>query len=164
MQAHVEVSEMSSSRRWLIIFAIVISILVVATVSLVLLTNGNRVALLPVDTPQGTVQRYLIAINQSDYQEAYGYLSFDPSQKILTYGDWLSTITGVQPSTQSEWKATLDKTTQNGDNAAVQVTIDTIRPGGLFGNPLSSQQIIFQLSKTNGIWLITSPTYIYWIY
>ncbi len=156
---------MNSSRRWLIIFAIVISSLVITTVSLVLFTKGNEVALLPEDTPQGIVQRYLIAVQEKNYQKAYNYLSFDPSQKIKTYDDWLRMVIGTpQISNQPTWKATLGKTTQNGDNATVEVIIDTFRPGGPFEDPLRSQQIIFQLSKIDGKWLITSPTYIYWIY
>jgi hypothetical protein len=156
---------MNSSRRWLFIFAIVISILVIATISLVLLTKGNEVTLLPEDTPQGIVQRYLIAVQEKNYQEAYNYLSFDPSEKTQTYDDWLRMVIGApQISNQPVWKATLGKTTQNGDNATVEVIIDTFRPGGLFEDPLHSQQIIFQLSKIDGKWLITSPTYIYWIY
>ena len=156
---------MNSSRRWLIILAIVISILVVATVSLVLLTKGSEVTLLPEDTPQGIVQRYLIAVQEKNYQKAYNYLSFDPSQKIKAYDDGLRMVIG-EPliSNQPTWKATLGKTTQNGDNATVEVIIDTFRPGGPFEDPLRSQQIIFQLSKIDGEWLITSPTYIYWIY
>ena len=123
---------MNSSRRWLIIFAIVISILVIATVSLVLLTKGNEVALLSEDTPQGIVQRYLIAVQEKNYQKAYNYLSFDPSQKIKTYDDSFRTVIGEpQISNQPVRKATLDKTTQNG-SFTVEVTIDTFRPGWTF--------------------------------
>jgi hypothetical protein len=154
---------MNSSNRWLIIFAIVIGILVIATVSLVLLIKGNEVTLLPEDTPQGIVQRYLIAVQEKDYPMAYNYLYFDSSQKNQTYNDWLSMVMPQAPY-QTTWKATLGKTTQNGNNATVEVVIDTIRPGGPFGNPTSSQQVVFQLSKIDGKWLITSPTYIYWIY
>ena len=156
---------MNSSRRWLIIFAVVISILVITTVSVVLLTKGNEVVLLPENTSQGIVQRYLIAIQEKNYQKAYNYLSFDPSQKTTTYDDWLRMVIGEpQISNQPEWKATLGKATQNGDNATVEVTIDTIHPGGPFEDPLRNQRIIFQLSKVDGKWLITSRTYIYWIY
>jgi len=154
---------MNSSNRWLIIFAIVIGILVIATVSLVLLIKGNEVTLLPEDTPQGIVQRYLIAVQEKDYPVAYEYLYFDSSQKNQTYNDWLSMVM-PQASNQATWKATLGNTTQNGNNATVEVIIDTVRPGGPFGNPTSSQQILFQLSKIDGKWLIASPTYIYWIY
>jgi hypothetical protein len=158
---------MNSSRVWLIIFAIVVSILVIATVSLVLLTKGNEVNILPDNTPQGIVQRYLVALQEKDYQKAYTFLSFDPSEKIQTYNDWLRmVIGGPQISNQSAWKAALGKTTQNGegDNATVEVIIDTFRPGGPFEDPVRSQSIIFQLRKINDQWLITSPTYIFWIY
>jgi hypothetical protein len=156
---------MNSSRKWLIIFAIVMGILVAATVSLVLLTKEKEVALLPEDTPQGLVQHYLIAVQEKNYQKAYNYLSFEPAQKNETYGDWLRMVTGEpQISNQAVWKATLGKTTQNEDNATVEVIIDTFHPGGPFGDPLRSETIIFQLIKIDGKWLITSPTYIYWIY
>ena len=154
-----------NSRRWLIVFAVIIGILAIITVSLVLSTKGNQVALLPEDTPQGIVQRYLIAIQEQNYREAYGYLSFDPSQKITTYDYWLRMVGGIpQMPYQATWKATLGKTTQNGDGANVEVSIDTFCPGGPFVDPVRSQLIIFQLAKIGGKWLITSPTYIYWIY
>ena len=151
-----------NSRRWLIIFGIIIGALAIATISLVLLTKNNQVALLPEDTPQGTVQRYLVAVQQQDYRTAYNYLSFDPSQKITTYDDWLRQMPQMQY--QSTWKATLGQTTQTGDSATVQVNIDTFRPDGPFVSPARSQLLIFQLARIGGKWLITSPTYIYWIY
>ena len=154
-----------NSRRWLIAFASIIGILAIATVSLVLLTRDNEVALLPEGTPQGTVQRYLIAIQEQNYREAYSYLSFDPSEKITTYDDWLRMVGGIPQMPYSvTWKATLGKMTQNVDVASVEVAIDTFRPEGPFIDPVRTQLIIFQLAKISGQWLITSPTYIYWIY
>jgi hypothetical protein len=162
-EVYLEVVEMNSSRRWLFIFTIVIGILVIAAVSLVLLTKGNKVTLLAEDSPQGVVQRYLIAIQEKDYQQAFNYFSFNPTDKIMTYNDWLMMV-GPQASSQSAWKAALGKVTLNGNNATVEVTIDTARPGGLFGNSQTSQLIIFQLTKTANSWWITSPTYVSWIY
>ena len=158
---------MNSSRRWLVIFAIAIGVLVLATVSLVLFTKNSQVTLLSADTPQGTVQRYLIALQEKDYQKAYSYLSFDSSLKMpyMSYNDWLSSVSAM-PGTynQTAWKATLGKVTLDGDNATVEVTIDTFRAGGLFSNSQNSQIIPFQLSRTAGVWFITSPNYVYWIY
>ena len=154
---------MNSSRRWLIIFTIILSILVIATVSLVLFTKGNKVTLLPEDSPQGTVQRYLLAIHDKDYQKAFSYLSFSPTDKITTYNDWILMIGSPQMG-QSVWKATLGKITLNSDTATVEVTVDTIRMGGLFNNSQFSQQIDFLLVKKGNSWFITSPTYINWIY
>ena len=154
---------MNSSRRWLFIFAIVIGVLVIATVSLVLFTKGNKVTLLPEDSPQGTVQRYLMAIQEKDYQKAFGYLSFSPTDKITSFSDWLMMV-GPQSSSQSVWRATLGTVTENENNATVEINIDTLRSGGLFGDSQFSQQINFLLIKKGNSWFITSPTYIYWIY
>ena len=154
---------MNSSRRWLFIFAIVIGVLVIATVSLVLLTKGNKVTLLPEDSPQGTVQRYLIAIQEKDYQRAFSYLSFSPTDKITSFSDWLMMV-GPQSSSQSVWRATLGTVTENENNATVEINIDTLHSGGLFGDSQFSQQINFLLIKKGNSWFITSPTYIYWIY
>ena len=152
---------MSSSRRWLTVFGIVIGILVITTVSLVLLTGAKTVVLLPAGTPQGIVQRYLTALQDKDYSLAYNYLSPGPPTKIQTYADWLRMMTSAG---QPVWKATLDWSRQTGDYANVQVTISTLRPGGPFYSPGRSQPVAFQLSRINGQWLITSPTYIFWLY
>ena len=154
---------MNSSRRWLFISAIVIGLLVIATVTLVLLTKGNKVTLLPEDSPQGTVQRYLMAIQEKDYQKAFGYLSFSPTDKITSFSDWLMMV-GPQSSSQSVWRATLGTVTENENNATVEINIDTLRSGGLFGDSQFSQQINFLLIKKGNSWFITSPNYIYWIY
>ena len=154
---------MNSSRRWLFISAIVIGLLVIATVTLVLLTKGNKVTLLPENSPQGTVQRYLMAIQEKDYQKAFGYLSFSPTDKITSFSDWLMMV-GPQSSSQSVWRATLGTVTENENNATVEINIDTLRSGGLFGDSQFSQQINFLLIKKGNSWFITSPNYIYWIY
>ena len=155
---------MNSSRRWLIIFATVIVVLVLATTLLVLLTGEDEAAMLPEDTPEGVVQRYLIAVQERNYQEAFNYLLFNPSEEIDSYDDWIRMrgVPGIADG--ATWKATLGETIQNGDDATVQVIIETLRPGGPFDNPVRSRQISFELKRIDGQWLITSPTYIFWIY
>lgn len=155
---------MNTSRRWLVIFGAAIGILVVVTIALVLLNRGGEVALQPEDTPQGTVQRYLVAIKDKDYRTAYSYLSINPSGKPLTYDDWVRSVPFSSTSNQSVWKASLGKTTVTAQEAMVEIVVDVFRPGGPFEDPLRTQNIIFQLSKVDGKWLITSPNYIYWIY
>ncbi len=152
---------MDSSRRWLIIFAIIIGVFVIATVSVVLFTKGNKVTLLSEDTPQGIVQRYLIAIQEKNFQKAFNYLSFSPTEKIITYDNW---IMGSYSLNTATWKASLGKTTQDGDIATVEVTLDIFRAGEPLSDTQRSQQITFQLKKIGNSWFITSPTYLYWIY
>lgn len=155
---------MNTSRRWLVIFGTAIGILLVLTVVLVLVNRGNEVPLQPEDTPQGTVQRYLIAINDKDYRTAYSYVSMTQSGKPMTYDEWVRSVPFYPTPNQSVWKASLGKTMITGQEASVEVIVDVFRPGGPFENPTRSQNIAFQLSKIDGKWLITSPSYLYWIY
>ena len=68
---------MDNSRRWFAVFASIIALLVLVSVVLVFISEGREARLLPADTPQGIVQRYLIALQKRDYQQAYGYLHFE---------------------------------------------------------------------------------------
>jgi len=156
---------MDSSRRWLLVFGSIVGVLVIVTIALVLFTGGNEPELLPRNTPEGTVQRYLIAIQDGDYQEAFGYLKFDASEPFINYEDWLRMVAGYPGDyNRSAWKATLGRTEQTGTNASIEVTIDTFRPGGPFEDPVQRQDLLFQLTRAGEGWLITSPTYIYWNY
>jgi hypothetical protein len=153
---------MNSSSKWLIIFAGIIGVLAVIAVVLVLATQGKNVTLLAADTPQGTVQRYLIALQDGDYQQGYTYLS--PNMPgTMSYDDWLSQNLN-RPAGQTGWRATLGKTVQNGNYATVDVAIETSYPGGMMSSSQSNLPVTFDLSETGNSWLITSPTYIYWIY
>ena len=82
---------MKSSSRLLLGFGITIGILVVVAVALVLSTRGS-VPLLPEDTPQGTVQRFLTALQNKDLQKAYTYLSLDVKGEKMPYQDWVNTM------------------------------------------------------------------------
>jgi hypothetical protein len=153
---------MNSSSKWLLVFAGIIGALALIAVILVLFTQGKNVALLAADTPQGTVQRYLIALEDGDYQQAYTYLS--PNMPDITpYGEWL-TQNQNGPASQTGWGATLGKTVQNGTYATVTVMIETSYPGGMMSSSQSDIPVTFDLTETGNSWLITSPTYIFWIY
>ena len=153
---------MNSSSKWLIIFAGIIGTLALIAVVLVLVTGGKNVTLLAADTPQGTVQRYLIALEDGDYQRGYTYLA--PNMPgTMSYDDWLSQNTN-RPAGQTGWRATLGKTVQNGNYATVEVMIETSYPGGMMSSSQSNLPVTFDLTETGNSWFITSPTYIYWIY
>jgi hypothetical protein len=154
---------MNSSSKWLLVFAGIIGALALTAVVLVLFTQGKNVTLLAADTPQGTVQRYLLALEDNDYQLAYTYLSPDMMTGMPPYNDWLSQNLN-RPAGQTGWRATLGKTVQNGSYATVEVMIETSYPGGLMSSSQSNLPVTFDLTETGNSWLITSPTYIYWIY
>ena len=153
---------MNSSRRWLVIFTVIIGAVAVIAVSLVLFTQGKNVTLLAADTPQGTVQRYLIALQNNDYRQAYGYLSHG-TPGMMSYNEWLTQNQNL-PAMQVSWEATLGQTVQNGNYATVSVMIETSYPDGLMNSSNYSQPLEFSLIGADNSWLITSPTYTYWIY
>jgi hypothetical protein len=158
-------SRVETSSKALIVFGIILTVLVAGVTALVFLAGNGEVSLLPEDSPEGTVQRYLIAINENRYQDAYSYLKFSPDDRIESYEDWLRMSVGwPDPYHQRTWKASLGETEITANKAAVGVVIDTFRPGGIFEDPVNSQNVLFSLQQESGRWFITSPLYIYWIY
>ena len=155
---------MKSSNRALAIFGAAIGLLALVTLVLVLVTGNRPVKLLPGDTPQGVVQRYLLAIDQSDYLTAWNYLAPQvPDGKPQTYEQWRQSFT--YPADRPAYKATLGASRIDGGQATVDVVIDTFRQyNGLFGNPVSTTRITFFLQQDGGTWKITDPTYVSWIY
>ena len=161
---------MRTSSRALIGFGAAIAVLVIVTIVLVLTLGKGNAALLSEKTPEGTVQRYLIAIQDQNYAAAYQYLSpqdLSPQvpenikEPVLTYDNWL---TSVQQSANSTWKADLGKVTISGDTASVTITIDVFREEGRLGNPVNTHDMTFMLKKADTGWLIISPTDLYWLY
>jgi hypothetical protein len=160
---------MKTSNRSLIGFGIAIALLVITTIVLVFTVGKTNPPLLSEDTPEGTVQRYLQAIQSKNYQVAYAYLLPPETQtpdnpKIppyFSYNEWLNS---VQNREEATWKATLGKVSYSGETASIEVLVNTFRPGGPFGNPVNSHSMSFFLKKVDFKWLITSPTDLYWLY
>ncbi|OGN88295.1 MAG: hypothetical protein A2Z74_05635 [Chloroflexi bacterium RBG_13_46_9] len=154
---------MKSSNRFLLGFGIAITILVVITITLVL-TNRGMAPLLPENTPQGTVQRFLLAVQDHDLQKAYSYLDVQESGRKLTYDDWIQSVSPRFQTSSPAWKATFGKTSISNNTATVEVLIDIFEPAGPFDNPIRTQIDNYQLKQENGKWFITSRPWLYWFY
>ena len=156
---------MKSSNRTLVGFGIGIGALVTITIILVLTLGGGNPTILPENTPQGVVQRYLQAVQEKNYQIAYNYLApadpKNPNGPFQSYDNW---VMSTQNSNNSTWKANLSNVNINGDNATVEVMIDIFIPGGPLANPVRTNTLTFILNKRASNWLITSPTDLYWLY
>jgi hypothetical protein len=155
-----------SSSRLLLGFGIGIAVLVIITVVLALALGQKNAPLMDSDTPEGVVQRFLLAVQSKDYPAAYNYLlppdtTADDKSPPRTF-EWFSS--SAQNVSNNTWKASLGKTSINGENASVEITLEVFVSGGPFGNPIRSQNIIFSLKKVGSAWLITSPTDMYWLY
>jgi hypothetical protein len=142
-------------------------LLVVVAVVLVLTTTGNgSLNLLPENTPEGIVQRYLLATEAGDYEEAYSYLSPSAIAKETYYSSYEKWSQGfLQNQRTNAWRATLGKSVITDDKASVTVTIDVFRPDAPFIDPVSTSYYTFMLKKEGAFWRITSPVfplYFYW--
>jgi len=154
---------MKSSNRFLLGFGIILVVLIAITTTLVLL-NRDNVSMLPENTPEGTVQRFLLAVQEQDFQKAYSYLRIEEKGIKLTYDDWLQSVSPRFQTASVLWKATLGKTTVSGDTATVEVLIDIFQPGGPFENPVRTQIENYQLKLVNNQWFITTHPWLYWFY
>ena len=154
---------MSSTHKVLVVFGAILATLVIAVTALVFLVDAPAAELLPEDTPEGTVQRYLVAVHENRFEDAYAYLKFSSYERVGTFEEWMQFYVGwPEPTKQHTWKATLAEIYTEGSKSAVEVIIDTFRPGSIFENPIYSQNVFFTLERFEGKWFITSPVYIYW--
>ncbi len=152
---------MKSSSRLLLAFGAAIGVLATVAVVLVLTLPGAGVSLLPEDTPEGTVQGYLLALEDEDYLKAYSYLSSSVREE-RPYERWSRPFVGG--GERPGWKATLGKSEVRGNEATVDVVIDVFRPRGPFEDPVRTSYVTFFLKKEGDFWRITTPDNLWWIY
>jgi hypothetical protein len=156
--------KMKSQNRLLIGFGIAIAILVFVAIALVLTVGQQKPAMLAEGTPEGTVQRYLVALQNKEFDKAYDFLSSEATSefpKPQTRDMWIQSAQGLQ---ELAWKANLGKVSVTGDTARVEVNIQTFRAGGAFDNNSYSRNVTFFLKKQGQSWLITSPRETYILY
>ena len=152
---------MRASTRFLVISGVAIGVLVVVAVVLVLTVGQPDTALLPEGTPDGVVQRYLLALEAESYEEAYGYLH-STTRAETSYDSWGRPISWYEE--KPGWKATLGESSVAGDVATVEVTHSLFRPGDLLVDPVRTRQLTFHLEKEGASWGITSPTWLGFLY
>ncbi len=148
---------MKSSNRLLIGFAIAVVALVGVAVGLALtLGSGQPGKLLDENTPEGSVQRFLLAVQERDFTEACRYMSITEDCQV-----WWSRRGFLG---ERSWKATLGQSRVNGDEATVEVMFDVFRPGGPFEDPVRTNRATFFLKKVDGMWRIKEPLELWWLY
>jgi hypothetical protein len=154
---------MKASNRFLLGFGIGIAVLIVVTLVLVLTAREN-ISLLPENTPEGTVQRFLLAIQEKDYPKAFTHLRIVEDKRSPTYEEWVLSVRPPSQSLQTAWKAVLGETRLAGATATVEVMVDVFRPGGPFENPVRTDTVLFHLEKTGDTWFITSRPALFWLW
>lgn len=154
---------MSSSSRFLLGFGVLILVIVAISVIIAVIGSNQPVKILPENSPEGTVQRFLTAVRDRDYTKAYDFLAAQTgTDKVNTLEQWVQSTQYSRDSTSS-WKASIVKSTINGDNSSVEVAIDVFRPNGPLADPVSSNHITFLLQKAGDRWLIEQPVDLWWL-
>jgi hypothetical protein len=154
---------MKTSNRFLLVFGIIIVAIVGIAVTLAVTGGSEPVKLLPGDSPEGTVQRFLMAVKDRDYLKAYGFLAPQTEQvKGDTYENWIRSTQTSRDA--SSWKASILKSTVRDNSATVEVAVDVFRPDGPLGNPVNTNRVTFILQMEGDRWLISQPADIWWLY
>ena len=141
----------SGASRWLVGTAIVVVAL--AILGVVVVVAGGDAEPLPEDSPEGVVQRYLLALEDDDFRAAYGYLA----------GDLRQTCSLQQFREETRWAAErgrrvlLEDAEEIDGGAVVTVRITTISTDAPFAPSESSFTEAYVLERRDNAWRFTEP-------
>ena len=141
------------AKMWLVVGVTLVVGLMAAAVAMALVTTLRGPHLLAADSPEGVVQRYLLAMEREDYPEAYSYLSSDLQARCSLYD-----FAGREywPYTE-EGQVTLEKTRRYDGSALVRATVTVFHADAPFGASEYSYNRSFQLTIEAGQWRLTGP-------
>ena len=143
-------------RSLLLIGGGVVALVVVAVIAVVLLGSG-RAPEFEADTPEGVVQRHLAAVEDEDYDTAWGYFSSDVKADLSVDEYRRATREYGYYGGQSR-RVLFDRSEVDGDRARVWLTVEEYYDGGPFGGGdtyRSSREIA--LVRDDGAWRIDDP-------
>lgn len=140
------------SKMWLFGAVTLVVALVVGGVTVALIAGRGDVQLLPSGSPEGVVQRYLLALEGEEYREAYDYLS-DDVRRECRYEHFLR---GASSTEIGQSHVTLEGTRVVDDRAQVKARFTIFDPEGLFGPSERSYDRTFHLELETGQWRLGS--------
>ena len=146
---------MTMPRSVLLVGAAVVA-LVVATVAVVLLTNGRDSAQFAADTPEGALQRYLSAFDEGDLAAAYEYFSSDVTDE-MSFEAYEATVRMYDPGTTDRTRRALfDGRLGDGDAVRLALTVEEIYGEGLSASSNQYHREVRMVRQSDG-WRIDEP-------
>ena len=137
------------------------AIVVVAgvTIMIALLDRRGEPSLLPEGTAEGTVQRYLLAIEAGETEAAYGYLDPEIQETcdVQRFRDSQRGFRGESFQENTDLRVTLVDTREVEDRVEVHVRITRFRFTPPFGADEYSYRQRFLLKQTGGVWAFVEP-------
>jgi hypothetical protein len=139
------------AKIWLSVAVTAVIALVAGAVALATTLGGADP--LPADSPEGVVQRYLLALENEEYREAYGYLSSDLRRRcsidaFVARRYW--------PGGDGD-QVTLKKTETFDGRAIVTAEVTRFYSNAPFGASEYSYDRTYQLKLEHGQWRLTGP-------
>lgn len=140
------------SKIWLIGVAVFVIALVVGGIVAAVVTGRGNADLLPLDSPEGIVQRFLLAMKDERYQEAYDYLASDLQERcsheeFSRYASY---------SDLSDGHVTLEDSRVEDGTALVRARVAVFQPNVPFPSEYSYEQT-YELRLEEGEWRLTRP-------
>ena len=141
------------SRVWLIGVAVFVVTLVVAGLVIALVTTRDA-DVLPADSPAGTVQRYLLALQDHDYRLAYDYLSAETKRSC----DLEDFLRFARDGELRDSRMTLEDTEVFDGRAIVTARVTVFYPD-IFGPSEYSYDRTFDVRLEQGQWRLDWPDF-----
>ena len=149
----------SMSSRWLAGAALVIMMIIVVSVLVAVLNRSREATLLPENTPEGTVRRYLRALEEDGSRNAYDYLSPALQEKceFQHFRDSTRRIDRRAGGTAEDLRVTLESTQSINGTVEVQVRITQFQVSAPFDVNEYSHTQHFALERLDGTWRFVEP-------
>ncbi len=143
----------TASGRWLAGITAVVGGLVVISLVVALATGSDEAPLLPADTPEGTVQRYIRAIQDADYAGAHALLTEDARERCP-----IEDLRRQQRFvTEDDVRVRLGATRPAGDDVEVTLHVTRFRASPPFGVSESTSDYRYLLTETADWRIIEAP-------
>src|SRR5690606_25274056 len=124
--------------------------------AIVLLGSRDATAF-PADTPEGTVQRHLAAVEDEEYEAAWAHLSA-AVRADLSLDQYRRAVRDYGYETGGSRRVLFDRAEVDGDRARVWLTIEEYYDGGPFGGATTYRSTRdIALVREDGEWRIDEP-------
>ncbi len=143
----------TSSGRWLAGITAAVAALVVISLVVALTTGSDEVPLLDEDTPEGTVQRYFVALDAADYDAAYALLA-DEAREGCTLQEFRRQFSFDRFDGKDRSRVRLGSTRPAGDNVEVTVRVTRFYGEPPFNVSESTSTYRYLLSESDEGWRI----------
>ena len=149
----------STSSRWLAGIALVILAIIVVSVVVGLVNRPREADLLLEGTPEGTVQRYLLAVEQGESRRAYEYLGPALQERcdFQHFRDSTRRKDRRVPGRAEDLRVTLEGTQPINGTVEVRVRITQFHVSAPFDFNEYSHVQHFTLEQLDGTWRFVEP-------